>query len=421
MRKDLVSILLAVVQRVFLAGSNFVLIISGGRILEIAEFGSLTLILTLVALCLIPHSSFITEPMLVYGPREYKYRQQKYHVILLGLQFGLITLITFLMLIGTVILKIYGLYITSNSLWLIIVLTYVVLTNEFHDRFLFTQFRAVIPAVAAGLQFFTVIFGVIGLTQLTEVNIEHLLSIFILGAIFSGILMISTILGSKTRPEIKKIYFQSLIKRHIRFGGWSIWVHAGLFLATQFYILITPLIVKSGINIVADYRSISVLSSPAVQGFSALGVIAIPILRSSTSRILFRKRALILIQFTTFAGIGWTCLAGISGSEVSSLLYNGKFNHSAVDYWLAGSFPMFMGLTFALGSIIRSLDQASLLAKATCISAFVSFPPNLALILTFGATGVLAAQLLSTALIVITSCIYLKGVSWTGEQEIGRS
>jgi O-antigen/teichoic acid export membrane protein len=164
-----------------------------------------------------------------------------------------------------------------------------------------------------------------------------------------------------------------------------------LFLVTNFYIFVIP--VLQNIETAALFRAQSAVIGPGAQAFSALGLVAVPLLRVAPDRAGFVSNLMRFFGVITIIGIGITLALGLFGSQLIGLIYSEKYALSSVGYWLAGVYPLTIGYAFLIGSALRAIDRADLVAWASGFAVITTLPPGLYLTYRFGVEGVISAQL----------------------------
>jgi O-antigen/teichoic acid export membrane protein len=145
----------------------------------------------------------------------------------------------------------------------------------------------------------------------------------------------------------------------------------------------------------ALFRAQAAVTGPFLQAFSAVGVIILPLLRRSNDSKHYLRTLIQGIGLIVSAGIVCTVLIGVFGDKILIFLYKGKYSLSPIGYWLAGSYPCFIGISFILGSAIRALDRPDIIARITFLSCIIVLPVGLVLAYMIGVEGALIGQVLA--------------------------
>lgn len=390
----------AVGHKGFSAGSNLLITIMAGHQLEAAAFGLFALLIAAVALMLILHASVFSEPMMVYGPRDYSGALRPY-LMLLGstqLVFGG-TCAVIALLVGAATGG-GGAYV---ALALILPLAF---SMDAQERSFFMQLRPLVPFAGAALQFSTLCIILFGLDGLGLDGLDGFLLIHATGLAVANVFLLIQHCLSWHGFGTARLDWHDVALRHMRFATWTVVAHLLLFMVSGFYIFVLPLL--QDLVTTANFRAQSALTGPGVQAFSALGMIAVPMLRVAPSRVMLLDRLRRLLLLITLIGLPILLGTGFFGAWFINLVYDGKYGLLPVGYWLAGLFPMMMGYAFVMGSALRAIDRADLVAWAAGVAVLFGLPPGLWLTWVYGAEGVILAQVLGAALMAVGAAVFLK-------------
>jgi O-antigen/teichoic acid export membrane protein len=390
----------AVGHRGFSAGSNLLITIMAGRQLEAADFGLFALLIAIVALVLILHSSVFSEPMMVYGPRNYAGALRSYLTFLGSTQLVFGGACAFIALLVGAATGGGGAYV---ALALILPLAF---SMDAQERSFFMQLRPLVPFVGAALQFCTLCIILFGLDGLGLDGLAGFLLIHAIGLAVANVFLLIQH-GLRWRWfGAARLDRHDVARRHMRFAAWTVVSHLLLFTVTGFYIFMLPLL--QDLVTTANFRAQSAVTGPGVQAFSALGMMAVPMLRVAPSRVVLLDRLRKLLLLITLIGLPILLGAGFFGAWLIDLIYDGKYGLLPVGYWLAGLFPMMMGYAFVMGSALRAIDRADLVAWATGVAVLFGLPPGLWLTWAYGAEGVILAQILGAAIMGMSAAVILK-------------
>lgn len=370
-------------HRGFTAGTNLLLTIVAGRVLDATEFGVLSLMMAAIGLLMLIHSTLFSEPMLVFGPRDYHSGLRRYIFLLAGSQLAAGLLLA--AAISLVWLCTFGLEYLALAL-----VVPLALTLDFQDRTFFMQLKPQVPLLSAITQF-AVLVVLLLLGQGREAadvsTFLFLLAASLAAANLTGIVAQArgwSRLGGDSLEPLKIAY------RHMRFASWSMASHLLLFLVTNFYIFALPLL--QDLSTTAIFRAQSAITGPGAQAFSALGLIAVPMLRMAPNRAAFLFQLKRLILLITLSGGVFAVVIGLWGAQIIGAAYAENYSLTTLGYWLAGLYPLTLGYAFMLGSALRAVDRADLLVRASGLSVMLTLAPGLFLAWRFGVEGVIVAQ-----------------------------
>ena len=390
----------AVGHRGFSAGSNLLITIMAGRQLDALDFGLFALMIGAVALILIMHASLFSEPMMVYGPKDYAGAQRAY-LTLLGsaqLAFGASCSIIALLL-GTVLNG-------GGAYWALALIMPLAFSMDAQERSFFMQLRPLVPLLGATLQFATLCILIFGLDGLGLDGLTGFLLIHALGlSVANFFLLLQHAFGWRSFGTDLLDAFD-VARRHMQFAAWTVVSHMLLFLITNFYLFVLPFL--QDLVTTANFRAQAAVTGPGVQAFSALGMIAVPMLRVAPSHAFFVDRLRSLLLLTTAIGLPLLLGAGFYGAWLISFVFEGRYGLLPLGYWLAGLFPLMMGYAFVLGSALRAIDRPDLAARAAGLAVLITLPPGLWITWAYGVEGVLFAQVLGAATMSISAAVILR-------------
>lgn len=390
----------AVGHRGFSAGSNLLVTIMAGRQLEAADFGLFALMIAVVALVLILYASAVSEPMMVYGSKEYAGALRPYLALLGSAQLVFGGTCAVIALVVGAVTGGGGAYI---ALALILPLAF---SMDAQERSFLMQLRPLVPFAGAALQFATLCIILFALDVLLLEGLTGFLLIHAIGlAVVNVFLLIQHSLHWRDYGN-ERLDRYDVVRRHIRFAAWTMVSHLLLFMVTNFYIFVLPLL--QDLVTTANFRAQSAVTGPGVQAFSALGMMAVPMLRVALSWEVLLDRLRKLLLLITAVGLPILVGVGLYGAWLIDFIYDGKYGLLPVGYWLAGLLPMAMGYAFVMGSALRAIDRADMVAWAAGVAVVLGLPPGLWLTWAYGAEGVIFAQLLGAGIMSASAAVFLK-------------
>lgn len=388
--------LAAIGHRGFSAGANLMLTIVAGRALSAPDFGYFVFGMAVIALLLLPHASFFSEPMLVYGPEKYAQNSRDYLLLLGKAQLGY-------GLLGGVIAAATGLFFSGQSAFLLFALIVpLVLTLEFQARSFFMQIKPLISFASALIQFTCL--GFLFFSEMAPANktIAGILTPYAIALTAANLFLFGAhFLFIKTRKSKIKIS-KDIVNIHAEFAKWALLSHLALFVMTDFYILVLPIL--QDLTTTANFRAQSAIIGAGVQAFAALSLMATPLLRISKDATLFYKNLKRLLLSISLIGLPIFIIIGLWGHTLIQIIYDGKYAILPIGYWIAGLYPLTMGYAFVTSAALRARDEAQMAGMAAGIAALICAPIGLWLTLKFGAEGVIFAQVLG-ALMMTAICV----------------
>lgn len=382
-----------VFHRAIVALSGLSATFAAGRWLAPAEFGLFAICLTAVFGVQIIHSSFVSEPMLVFGTKDYKDRLLSYIELLsraslwgsagFGAILSIIALYFIVSIRPSLALIVFGLAFYAAT----------VMRYELQERALYSQLR---PGAAAlsGLVALITQLGLLAviLMWLSQINITTIL-MSMAAANISGIIVSSLLL--RRIQDSGSVDVDKVIKKHVEYGRWFVIGQMLYFIVTYGNVFLIPIL--QDIEQLASYRAVISIVSPAVQAFSALGLIALPIMRRAENQSNFVRELFVMTLLVVMGAAILAVLLVIFGPVLLGAVYDGKYTLPGYAYSAAGIYAAFVGLTFVSGSGLRALERPKSAVGAAVFACLLGLPAQLILISQFGATGAIVSQAMSCA------------------------
>jgi len=394
------SVILTVAHRAVVAATGLAVTIFGGRKLPPGDFGTLVICLAGVVAIQVLHSSFISEPMQIFGTKDYAGGLRRYLRMVLRASMTVSVAIAMLLAIAAGVLANIGNYKLAFSAIILAGYLACVLFSEVQERALYSQLRP-----GAALTSASACLGLLLLLLWAERQFMSLPSILAaialanLLACFVSAFFLRNLAGDATM-DAKKARWQ-----HINYGRWIVLSQLLYFLLTQGNSFLIPSLLD--LNAVAAFRSLSTIVGPPVQAFAALGMIVLPSLRKTSSPQEFRRVMLGFCTLVGAVGMLFTIVAGLFGSILVKLIFAGKFTLPLLAYWSSGIYAAAVGISFILGSALRALEIPKTAVTASTMAFIVSFPLQIYLIKALGSGGAMLAQAISCTLLASAMAVML--------------
>lgn len=395
----------AVVHRGLSAGINFLIVVNAGRAMSSTSFGSFAVLFATIAVILLPHSAFFSEPMLVYGPREYRPALRSYLMaaMIAQLWFGLLCSAAIAM--TAIALDAWAVPHVTDMFALAAVVP-LALSVDFLERSFFMQLRPFVPCISALLQI-TILAAFIfqKILPLSQSPERYLLA-YATSQCFAVLFLCAAHVNSRAGYGRAVLATGEVLHRHASYGAWAAVSHLMLFMVTNFYLFLLPML--QNLTSTAVFRAQSAVTGPGAQAFSALGLIAVPVLRNALGTHTFLRELARFVVVISVSGILLTVGVGLFGQRLIDAIYAHKYALRPFGYWLAGAFPLAIGYAFIMGSALRSVDRPDLVAKAAGGTALVTLPLGIAMIRWQGVEGVILAQVVGAMAMALACCALLK-------------
>ncbi len=400
---------LALADQGLIAASNFLVALLLARQLVPAQYGAYALAFEVFLLLALFYSSFILEPMSVFGASVYKNCVQEY--------LGTILRVHLWVTLGTML-------VVGSAAWLIhefagadtlaVAIGGVAVAGPCVLLFWVARRAFYINLAPGSAVSGAAVYCVVLLTGLLICYRLHLLSpvvAFLLMA--AGGLITAPALIARLKPVLKSApgspTTREVAHRHWTYGRWAL-ASSGASWATGaiFYFSLTGFY---GLAATGEMKALANLASPIGQGFAALSLLSLPYasrIHHGQGRIGVSK----LTQRLTLLYMGGTAayfaLLIVLREPVLRLLYGGKYlGVASLVPWVALAMVLRIGAT-AQAIPLRAVQSPSLVFVAYGASTLVAVVAGIPATRAFGLRGAVLASALTSATAMIAGFVLLR-------------
>ena len=391
----------ALLDQGLFSASNFLLQIFLARYLIGGEsaYGAFSVAFTWFLLVGTFHTSLLVEPMLVFGPSKFAQRLGSYLGVLAAGNFMLSA-------VGAVFMSMVGVIYWITAHEDIAIACWSLAGASPFIFFLWLMRRAcyvrLSPKVAAivGIGYMALMVGGLGAMYLTDL-ISTVKAMIVMGV---SCLIAATVLAIKERVRWEGLdspIFTETTLRHLRFGRWAAASGLVMFIPGQVYYWLLPLFVDVGEAGVL--RAMNNIFLPVIMANAALVGLILPGLVRSLGTPHFRK--VLSIALLVLAG-GPTLLwliCGLFNYEIMHFLYAGRYDKDSHLLWLLGLSPMLMGAMSVYQAVLNAHNRPDRVFFASAAGAVVTMTLGIWLTAAFGLTGVCAAYIVSSLIMLIVT------------------
>jgi O-antigen/teichoic acid export membrane protein len=396
----------AVLDQALFALSSLVVNIMLARWLPPAEYGAFVTAQTVLLLVGVLHTSFLSEPMLIFGAGKYRAGFSHYMAILQVYHWRLTVVVSVALLLAAAALSALGFGLLARSFVGLSLAVPVVLLGWLARRACYAVSQPGWAALAGALNLSLVIAGAAALAwsgHLTVFSAQLLLAGAALAA--AGVMM----------PKLMRLTIAPLSDRaratvwpeHWSYGRWSGGAGALGWIQTYIYYLVLP--VWGGLAATASLRALINLVMPILQSDSALITLLAPVfvrLRPDASR--FRRLIGWCIgAFTVEALIYWVILL-LLGDRLLDWAYGGVYRYDADVLLLLGLLPFFNSLLNVLGATLRAREEVDKVFWASTASVLVTLTLGVAAVSMSGVKGAVVAMASASAAQALVMTILLQ-------------
>ncbi|HUZ48082.1 MAG TPA: polysaccharide biosynthesis C-terminal domain-containing protein [Terriglobia bacterium] len=399
---------LAVLDQGLFAGTNFITNLLLARWLAPNEYGAFALAYSVFLLFGTLYSSFLTDPMLVYGPGKYFSRLQQYLGLLLRGHFLIsaslgIMLCTVALAVGR-FYPMVGWALAGVALaapWILLV--------WFARSAFYIESKPGWPAAGGAiycaglLAWIALLHAMGGLTPFSAIV-----------AMGGAGLVVSALLLSRMRTHWRQS-FDAAGTRYVAASHWSYgrWVapsRATAWVPTNIYFAILPL--WFGLSDAGALKALLNFSLPVIHTLTALGVLLLPSLirsrskdgRQGVTHTVHWFFALSLMGTIVYAALLW-----IFRNQALYLLYGEKYEHySSLTFLLACLVPFGSCLAEPYSRALVAIERPDLMFKSSVAGGIVAIVLGVPLVAAFGLTGALAGVSVAGIVFGFMSYFYYK-------------
>src|ERR1039458_8352182 len=388
---------LAILDQALFSGANFIATILLARWLTPAEFGAFALAFSVFLLLGTFYTASLTEPMMVFGSGKYAGHFQEYLGILLRGHIKLMVPGVFILVRAAFVLaRVYSASVDPAFYGVAFAAPFILLLWLARQAF-YVQLR---PGWAAtgGLLYFVFLLGFMRAlwTGRWLSPITALVGMGV-GALIASLFLLF-ILGPKWTAGGADLNAKTVLIDHWRYGRWSVATAGIIWFPGNVYYVLLP--IWLGLGGVGALKALQNLVMPALQSINALSLILLPVfvrLRrergpSALASTMRSFLGLFLLGSIAYLGLLWAFRL-----DIFRLLYGGKYTEYAL--WplvLTGVIPFGACVTAVFSNALRALERPDRIFWCYLGSAVIAVFPGIPLAATYGVTGALLGQLVSS-------------------------
>ena len=408
----------AIVDQALFAGANFLLNIVLARWLSVEEYGAFAVAYSIFLLLGAFHTSFLTEPMLVFGAGKYNDRWGEYLGVLtyghwvFGIVTGLVLAAAGAFFFrdgaGEIGQALVGLAIASPFI-LLLWLT---------RRAFYVQSRPEWSALGGVLYMALMLAGIYALYVMQCVSAFGALVVMGLASC-----LVSTAFVMKLKPKwrisLRDAGTREMIRNQWTYARWSAGTTVLTWIPGNIYYSLLP--VWTGLAGAAALRALMNLAMPILHANSALSVLLLP---HFAKAVQFGggtalKREVKRSQFVLVASaVAFWLLLLCFGYQLVQLLYGNRYIEYAEILPIIGLLPISAAVVAVLGAALRALERPHIVFWCYVASSVFTFTGGLGLAFVLGVQGAAFALFLSslTTAVGMVVSFYFVGKKQGGAQ-----
>lgn len=384
------------------AVSNFVLNLILARWLSAADYGAFSLAFTLFLLLGTVHTALVVEPLLVFGAGRYNANVGAYLRSVLNLHWVLAALLS--LVLGALVFLWPSLRVQLGGTTLALMFAApLILFQWLARRACYIDLQPALAARAGGvylaltLALATLLFCTGALTPVTALLVMAAASVASAAQIFRTLL--------RSRRALELFPLHETWTQHWQYGKWALGAALLSFVPGN----VAPffLSLSYSLDAVGAYRALWNLLQPAMQLFTALGVMLLPTFRKQGAALSLRRWTGRLL----LVALGYALLLAVFREPLLELLYGKKYLAYSPALILAGLVPLSSAVIAVLAAFLRAAELPRAVFWGYAGSAAFAVTGGLVLIQQAGVEGAVVAAVLGyalTAAVLLWATLHLR-------------
>lgn len=402
---------LAVLDQVFISGSNFVLSVLLARWLTAEQYGAYALAFSVFLLLAGVHDSLVTEPMMVFGPSSYGNHRREYLGMVLWVE-GAVGLL----LVGVLVSATFIAHHFAASGDLARALAGLCLSTPCVFLFWIARFAFYLEQCPGRAAAGSALYSVLLLAEILLAFRLGVLSPFVafvaialaaLGSAVSMLIRLKPVLKRGSNPGLRSVW-----NRHWHYGRWALgtagmrWIPANVSYALTGTLL--------GLAEVGRLKALLNFFPPLGQVANSFGLVLQPYLSGvfgKEGRSATKTPVGLVTLIYLGGGILYWVLLTVFRVPFLRLLYGGKFLESAylVPWVCCGAVVTVVSYGPAMG--LRAIQSPSSIFVSYCVAGAVSVVFGTMAIWLYGLAGAIGSFVLSgMAVLVVAGVLYARKV-----------
>ncbi len=378
-------------QAIF-AVSNLALNLLLLRLVSGYEYGVFVTLYSIFLLFLTVENALLIEPMLVFGISEYKQEYRKYLGQVLWLHFSFQMVLFLLMAMLIVLSSLLDINIIPVKYLIILAFAQpFMLTMWLVRRASYVNLQPRLSAVTGLLNLILTLGLVFLFNQFNQLNIS---TIFLTIVSASFVVSVIIIWFLKIDLGFDQTLFFHLVNQHFHFGKWLVISALFTWIPRNIYYFLLPLWWGTvGLEFSASLKAHSLFVEPIVQGFTAIGILIIPLLSVSEEVSIMRKQ---LNRFW-LGGFGFALIymfiVYLLGDQIAAIIELENYNKALI---LGFSSLPFLTLTInLLGGVLRARKKTPRISLAFLAGAILTVTFGFWFTVKLELIGAIASMLIS--------------------------
>jgi len=383
----------SVLDQGLFAVSNFAVNVLLARWLSPEAYGAFTVAFIIFLLGGAVYGGLFTEPMLVFGAGRFQHRVPSYLRVLLSGHVRFALVMGFVLGISAAAFFAGGEVELAAALGALAVAQALITFLWLMRRACYIIFRPELATLAGAVYLVLVVGSAVVLQGMGLLTGPIAFGVMGIGSLVSGggLAWYLGVFRTPDQPGLVK----EVRTAHWEYGRWASptgglqWLHGAL------PFLVLPLFV--GLEGSATLRALFNLAMPALQGFSALVLLALPVFVQARLRGRLFQTARNLGVALAGLAVGYGLLVGLFGTSLVAWLYRDQYDVEPALIWLIAGLPLFAVISGVLMAVLRAQERPKAAFQARVGAVGAAATAGVALTAVFGVVGAIGSDLLAYA------------------------
>jgi O-antigen/teichoic acid export membrane protein len=401
----------AVTDRALFSMSNFAINVVLARWLSPHDYGAFALAYTVFLLFGAGHTSFLSDPMLVFGAGTYRERWLGYVRVLLRAHWVFSGAAMLVLFIAALPVRLAGETELAAALAALALAIPFILLQWLLRLACYVRMEAHRAAYAGASYMGLVLMGIYilehsdWLSPATSLGLMGIASLISVAGIYRS-------LQKQCLDAPEPALFHDVVARHWKYCRWIIGGNTLAWVPQSTCYLLLP--TYGGLPAAAALRALINLIMPLLQIYWALASLLVPALVRARGRAASGHIVRVVLGLWVTGALVYWVLLGAFHRPVVNWLYNGQYDNEANLLWIAGIIPILFAAELVLNSVLRSRERPDQIFWASLLSGGAAATVGAALILTWGVRGALMALVCAS----ITSILAMDWQRRTRERDV---
>ena len=384
----------SVLDQALFAGANFLVNVLLARWLSPEAYGAFAVAFMLFLLAGTVHGGLFVEPMLVFGAGRFHNRTPAYlRVLLRGhLAYAFVTGVIFALAgLGT---WLAGQAMSAEFLALSVASGFI-LVLWLLRRACYLLDKPSWAAGAGALYLVLLIAGAFGLLEAGWLSGPSALGLMAVGSVAASLVLAARLGVFAPEARTDEALAADVRATHAEYGRWSAPTGVLEWVSSALPLLLLPLFI--GLEGSGALRALYNLAMPALQAFSALSVMALPLFVRARAEGHVRRSVTLVGGGIFGLGVGYGLTLLLVGRPVVAWLYTGKYPLSTPELLLLAAIPILSSASGVAMAWLRSEERPDAVFRARAAAVASATTVGVALTASLGVAGALASDLVALA------------------------